>query len=154
MFYWCGFSFIGCIQCKDVCINSIWADWCTSSMHDTTAKIGHMCSMKKWFKIQRKMEIICAQWSSWMGPSSPAMAYVIYVGTVWGRTCGCLDHANQLSTNCCGHSILLPSTSLCYIIWVVQNYGYLATHASFLIMHLIVTFSLVLSTSANNSKFV
>jgi len=28
------------------------------------------------------------------------------------------------------------------------------THASFLVMHLIVTFSLVLSTSLNNSKFV
>ena len=61
------------------------ADWCTSSMHETAAKIGHMYSMKKCFKIQRKMKIICAQWSSWLGPSSLAMAYVIYVGTVRGR---------------------------------------------------------------------
>jgi len=109
----------GCMQCSAKMSASIQpgADSCTSSMHETAAKIGHMYSMKKCFKIQRKMKIICAQWSSWLGPSSPAMAYVIYVGTVWGR--------NLWLFAPCKPAELPPPTSLCYVISIVQNYGYL-----------------------------
>jgi len=96
------------------------ADWCTFSMHVTSAKIGHMCCMKKWFKIQRKMQIICA-----------------HVGTVWGRNlwlfapCKPAEHKLVWPLN------LATPTSLRYVIWIVQNYGYLVLMQVFLLCTLL-----------------
>ena len=111
-----------------------WADWCTSSMHETSAKIGHMCSMKKWFKIQRKMEIICVQWSSWMGPSSLAMDYV---GTVWRRNLWLFAPCKPAEYKLLWPLNLATPTSQCYVIWIVQNYGYLVLMQVFLLCTLL-----------------
>ena len=110
-----------------------WYDWCTSSMHETSAKIGHMCSMKKWFKIQRKMEIICVQWSSWMGPSTLAMDYV---GTVWRRNLWLFAPCKPAYKLLWPLNLATP-TSQCYVIWIVQNYGYLVLMQVFLLCTLL-----------------
>ena len=134
------------VQCKDVCINSTWS-WFMHFLH-----AWDCC--KNWAHVQYEEMLQNTE-----KDENYLRSVVFMTGSKLSRhgLCNiCRDSMRKELVAVCTMQtswIATPYLSMlcnfnCSKLWLP------AIHASFLVMHLIVTFSLVLSTSLNISKFV